>query len=80
MVHLGKIDAIAFAGGIGENGVISRKAILEGLEHFGIILDDTRNHTRKEALISSDDSQVKIFVVPTNEELMIARDTINLIK
>lgn len=80
MVELGHVDAICFAGGIGENSGEMRADILEGLEEYGIIIDPERNDTRKEALISTDDSKIKVFVVPTNEELMIARDTLELTK
>ena len=80
LLELGDVDAICFAGGIGENGITTRAAILEGLENFGIKLDEEKNKVRKEALISADDSKIKIFVVPTNEELMIARDTLELTK
>ena len=80
LLELGHVDAICFAGGIGENGITTRAAILENLENFGIKLDEEKNKVRKEALISADDSKIKIFVVPTNEELMIARDTLELTK
>ncbi len=80
LIELGHVDAICFAGGVGENSGIMRADILEGLEDFGIEIDAQRNDTRKEALISTDDSKIKVFVVPTNEELMIARDTLELTK
>lgn len=80
MLELGRVDAISFAGGIGENSDIMRADILEGLEEYGIILDKERNKTRSESLISTDDSKVKVYVVETDEELMIARDTYNLVK
>ena len=80
MAELGHIDAISFAGGIGENSVSMRKLILENMEEYGIIIDDAKNDTREEAVISADNSRVKVLVVPTNEELMIARDTMNLVK
>ena len=57
-----------------------RKLILEGMEEYGIKLDDAKNDTRDEAIISADDSRVKVLIVPTNEELMIARDTMDLVK
>ena len=75
MAELGHIDAISFAGGIGENSASMRKLILENMEEYGIIIDDAKNDTREEAVISADNSRVKVLVVPTNEELMIARDT-----
>ena len=80
LIELGDVDAICFAGGVGENGPITREAIVQGLEKFGLVLDRDRNQTRNEALISTDDSEIKILVVPTNEELMIARDTKELVK
>ena len=74
------VDIITFAGGIGENGIDARKGICEYLEFMGVKLDDERNNCRgKEALISTDDSKVKVYVIPTNEELMIARDTRDLV-
>ena len=77
---LNGVDAIAFAGGLGENGPETREKILEYLECFGIKLDKEKNNVRgKEALISSDDSKAEIWVIPTNEEIMIARDTLNII-
>lgn len=80
MAELGHVDAICFSGGIGENSLIMRADIVSGLEELGIEIDAERNNTRKEALISSDNSRIKVFVVPTNEELMIARDTLELTK
>ena len=80
MAELGHIDAISFAGGIGENSASMRKLILENMEDYGIIIDDSKNDTREEAVISADNSRVKVLVVPTNEELMIARDTMELAK
>ncbi len=80
MLELGRVDAISFAGGIGENSDIMRADILEGLEEYGIILDKERNNTRSESLISTDDSKVKVFIVETDEDLMIARDTYELVK
>ncbi len=62
--------------GVGENGCTNRAAICEGLEFLGVKLDPERNKVRgEEALISADDSRVKVWVIPTNEELMIAQDT-----
>ena len=79
-VTLGGIDAIAFTAGVGENQIGIRKAICERLAFMGIEMDDERNNTRGEdKLISSDRSSVQVFVVPTNEELMIARDTQELV-
>lgn len=78
---LGGVDAIIFTAGLGENGPESRAEICKGLEFMGATIDTAKNKTRgKEAIVSADDSKVKIMVVPTNEELMIARDTIDLLK
>ena len=80
-VELGGADAIVFTAGVGENSISTRKQIIEKLECLGIKLDEERNNVRgKEALISSDDSKVLVYVIPTNEELMIATDTYNLAK
>lgn len=80
MAMLDGVDAITFTAGIGENSGTMRADICRDLEHLGIKIDSERNDTRKEALISSDDSKVKVYAIPTNEEVMIARDTLNLIK
>ena len=80
-VELGGADAIVFTAGVGENSISTRKQIVEKLDFLGIKLDEERNNVRgKEALISSDDSKVLVYVIPTNEELMIATDTYNLAK
>lgn len=70
-------DGIVFTGGIGENGVPMRKRILQNLDNLGIKIDDQKNQTTvmKEGEIQTDDSRVKIFVIPTNEESAIAKDT-----
>lgn len=73
---MGGVDVITFTAGVGENGIEDRAAIAEGLEYLGAKLDPQRNNVRgKDALISTDDSTVKMYVIPTNEEIMIARDT-----
>ena len=78
---MGGVDVIVFTAGLGENSASSRKAICEGLEFLGIAIDDNKNNVRgKEAEISKDDASVKAFVIPTNEEVMIARDTLALTK
>jgi acetate kinase len=75
-IELGRVDAIIFTGGIGENGIAFRASVVERLTTLGIKLDEQANNSRgKEALISSADSPIKVMVVPTNEELVIARDT-----
>ncbi|SCJ46925.1 Acetate kinase [uncultured Clostridium sp.] len=77
---MGGIDAIVFTAGIGENSSLTRKESLKGLEFLGFELDDERNEIRGEIQeISTDNSRVKVYVIPTNEELMIARDTVELI-
>ena len=78
---MGKVDAIVFTAGVGENASLMRKMILEGLEEQGIILDEERNAVRgKDRYISTDDSPVKVLVIPTNEELMIAGDVKELVE
>ena len=80
VITLGGLDVLTFAGGVGENGIETRERVCKYLEPFGIKLDKEANKTRgKEKCISTSDSKVKIYIVPTNEELMIARDTLNLI-
>ena len=79
-LELGGADAIVFTAGVGENSVDTRRQIISKLEPLGIKLDEERNNIRgKEALISSDDSKVKVYVIPTDEEVMIARDTYKFI-
>ncbi len=74
-------DVICFTAGIGENSMLTRKAVIERIKSLGVIIDDERNNTKgKFKLISSDDSSIPVFVIPTNEELMIANDTYELIK
>lgn len=78
---MGGVDVITFAGGVGENGPDTRAEILAGHEFMGIKIDAAKNKTRGvEAEISTDDSKVKVFVVPTDEELTIARDTKRIIE
>ena len=78
---MGGIDVIVFTAGIGENSSVTRKEILNGLEFFGFELNEENNEIRgKIQEISTEDSRVKVYVVPTNEELMIARDTAKLVK
>lgn len=80
MAQLGRVDAIVFTGGIGENSKTMRANIVAGMEELGLILDIKKNDMRgEEALISTDESKIKIYVVPTNEELMIARDTLRFL-
>jgi acetate kinase len=79
---LGGVDAIAFAGGIGENAPAVRERTLAGLDALGLKLDAQRNQDAqgKEAEISPEGAKVRIFVVPTNEELMIARDAAAIVE
>lgn len=80
-VELEGSDAIIFTAGIGENSKSTRKEVIDALKILGIKIDEERNNTRGEiALISTDDSTVPVYVIPTDEELMIARDTYNLSK
>ena len=78
---MGGVDAIVFTGGIGENDNLVRRAAVEGLEYMGVKLDHAKNDiTRNDGFIQAEDSKVKIMVVKTNEELAIARDTLELCK
>ena len=80
-VELEGADAIVFTAGVGENSIDTRKQIVAGLKALGIKIDEEANNVRgKETLISSSDSSVAIYVIPTDEEVMIARDTYNFIK
>ena len=73
---MGGVDAIIFTAGVGENSADQRMAIASGLEFMGVKMDAEANNTRgKETVISAADSQVKVLLIPTNEELMIALDT-----
>lgn len=77
---MGGVDAIVFTAGVGENGPESREGILKGLEFLGVEIDTEKNKVRgKVREISKEGSKVKAFVIPTNEELVIARDTVELI-
>ena len=75
------IDVIAFTAGIGENQINIRKMICENLEWLGVKIDLEKNNTRGEEIeISTKDSKIKVWVVPTNEELVIARDTKQIVE
>ncbi len=79
-VALGRVDAIVFTAGVGEHASLVREWSCQGLEAIGAILDPFKNATRHdEAIISKMSSRVKIMIIPTNEELMIARDTAALV-
>lgn len=80
-VELGGCDAIIFTAGVGENSISTRAQILEKLSCLGVKLDNERNDVRgKVQLITADNSKIPAYVIPTNEELMIATDTYNLTK
>lgn len=75
------VDAIAFTAGVGENDRPGRKAICESLSYLGVKIDDEANNVRgKKRVISAADSKVKVMLIPTNEELAIARETLELVK
>jgi acetate kinase len=78
---MGGLDRLVFTAGVGENSPEVRQKTCEGLEFIGLMLDREKNSEAvgKEMIISTDDSPAKIIVVPTNEELVIARDTMKLI-
>ena len=80
IAEMNGVDAIIFTAGVGENDVTMREIICHNLGNLGIKLDPVKNKVRgKETIISTDDSRVKILLIPTNEELMIARDTYNIV-
>ncbi len=80
IAEMNGVDAIIFTAGVGENDVTMREVICHNLGNLGIKLDPVKNKVRgKETIISTDDSRVKILLIPTNEELMIARDTYNIV-
>lgn len=81
MAEMGGVDVIVFTAGLGENSIDAREEICGGLERLGISIDKIENKVRgKEKIISSTDSAVKVLCIPTNEEVMIARDTLELVK
>lgn len=78
---MGGVDIIVFTGGVGENQIGLRADVCRPLEFMGVKIDAEKNNTRgEEAVISADDSRVTVCVIPTDEELMIARDTASLVK
>lgn len=80
-VSMGGLDVIVFTGGIGENQINVRKKICKYLEFMGLIIDEEKNNVRgEEVLITNPESKIKAYIIPTNEELVIARDTKNLIE
>ena len=83
LAELGGADALIFTGGIGENSAAIRSRICAGLEWMGLELDEKKNKEKvkgKEGLITTDASRLKAYVIPTNEELLIARDTVRTVK
>ena len=75
------LDAVLFTGGIGENSYEVREGVCEDMDYFGIKIDKELNRRERGELvkISTPDSKVEVWIVPTNEELLIARDTLALI-
>ena len=80
-VEMQGCDAIVFTAGIGENSISTRREVLDSLKVLGIEIDDEKNNTRGEEIcITKSSSKISVYVIPTDEELMIARDTYNIIE
>ena len=80
IAEMNGVDAIVFTAGVGENDISMRDIICNDQGNLGIKLDVVKNKVRgKEMIISREDSKVKVLLIPTNEELMIARDTFNIV-
>ena len=79
---MGGLDAVVFTAGVGENSPLTRSQACEGLEYLGIEIDEDKNAAAngKEMDIATDDSKVRVLVIPTNEELVIARDTKRIVE
>ena len=78
---MGGLDVVVFTAGVGENQTSMRAEVCKNMEFLGIKFDEEKNKARgEEVVISADDSKVKVVVIPTDEELMIATDTMNLLK
>jgi acetate kinase len=79
---MGGLDAIVFTGGIGENSSLVRQNVLKNLSFLGVEIDDKKNQEKQhdERILSSDQSKVMVWVIPTNEELVIALDTMKIVK
>ena len=78
---MGGVDAVIFTAGVGENGPETRESACAGLEFMGIKIDPEKDKVRgKEMDVSTDDAKVRVLVIPTNEELMIAMDTAAIVK
>lgn len=83
MAVLNRVDAIAFTGGVGENSAVIREKTLENLEYLGVELDKEKNNSLKrgtEAEISASSSKIKVFVIPTDEEIVLTEDVIAVLK
>lgn len=81
MIALGGVDVITFAGGVGENGIETRERVCKYLEPFGAKLDLNLNNVKgAERKISTEDSKIQLYIIPTNEELMIAKETEKIVK
>ena len=83
LAEIGGAESIIFTGGIGENSPAIRERVCQGLEYMGLTLDKKKNASIKEVKegeISTPDSKLKAYVIPTNEELLIARDTVRTVK
>ena len=79
---MGGLDAIVFTAGIGEHTPYIREKALSGLEYLGVMIDKSRNtfeHSNVPIKLSADDSKVQVYMIPTNEELVIARDTAKIV-
>lgn len=80
-VSMEGLDVVVFTGGIGENQINIRKKICKNLEFMGLLIDENKNNVRgEEVLITKPDSKIRAYIIPTNEELVIARDTMRLIE
>ncbi len=83
MAAVGRLDAVVFTAGVGEMGALIREKAIEGLDHIGIIIDRERNNSamtrKRETLITTDDSPVKVYVIPTDEELVFTEDVVGIL-
>jgi len=82
LAAMGGVDAVVFTGGIGENSPEVRARICEGMEWAGLKIDAARNEQTagREGMISTENSRLAAYVIPTNEELLIARDTVRVVE
>ena len=79
LAQVGRCDGVVFSGGIGENSARVRRMVVKDLKSLGLVLDSARNQGTGERRISTDDSPTPIWVIPTDEESLIARDTARLV-